>query len=335
MHPSSRSGPEALSPSRALVLVYLVLAHTLLVLPGEPLSHLLRGGDSAVVTLAFVGDVMLGRGVAEALGRDWEAAFVEVRPWLAGADLAWANLESPLTTEPRVTDGRDLRVSPDAVYALGAASFDVVGLSNNHALDAGVAGLLETRRVLQKAAIAPVLDSPVRQALLPVSLVFLAFDDTAGRLDMEAVREAVSASARATDFVIVSMHWGAEYQVAPTVRQRAIATDLANAGVHLVIGHGPHVLQRVEWMGDTLVAYSLGNFLFDQPYPIDCRQGAILWVTLHRDRIVEVGAIPTIATRGRARLARLTDAAAILARLDLERASMSHYRVHQPGEDQW
>ena len=335
MHPSSRSGLEALSPSRALALVYLVLAHALLALPGEPSPHLLRGGDSAVVTLAFVGDVMLGRGVEQALGGDWQAAFAEVRPWLAGADLAWANLESPLTTRPRVTEGRDLRASTDAVYALSAASFDVVGLSNNHALDAGVAGLLETRRLLQEAGIGSVVASPVRRALSPVSLVFLAFDDTAGRLDMEAVQEAVSASAGAADFVVVSMHWGAEYQAAPTARQRAMATDLVKAGVHLVIGHGPHVLQRVEWIGDTLVAYSLGNFLFDQPYPMDCRQGTVLWITLHGQRIVEVGAIPTVATRGRTRLAGLTDAAAVLARLGLERASMSQFRVHQPGEDRW
>ena len=326
-HLISRSGPEALSLSRSAILVCLVLAHLLLVLKGDSPSRAERGVDGAVVTLAFVGDVMLGRGVAQALGGDWEAAFAEVDPWLARSDLVLANLESPLTALPRATEGRDLRASPDAVRALSAAGFGVVGLSNNHTMDGGEAGLLETRRVLKQAVIESVSDLPLRQTHLPVSLVFLAFDDTDGHLDRGSVREAVASSARSTDFVVVSMHWGAEYQAAPTARQQAIATDLAQAGAHLVIGHGPHVLQRVEWIEDTMVAYSLGNFLFDQPYPIDCRQGVILWITLHRNRIVGARAIPTAVAGGRVRPAGPADAAAILARLGLDQASMSQVRV--------
>ena len=134
-------------------------------LPGEPIS--------LTTTLAFVGDVMLGRGVAQALDGDWEAAFAGVRPWLAEADLALANLESPLTTAlplslssplgmlplplspPTGGDegGYDLRAPLEAVAALRAAGFDVVSLANNHALDAGQAGLRETAGTLRVAGI--------------------------------------------------------------------------------------------------------------------------------------------------------------------------------------
>jgi poly-gamma-glutamate capsule biosynthesis protein CapA/YwtB (metallophosphatase superfamily) len=78
------------------------------------------------------------------------------------------------------------------------------------------------------------------------------------------------------------------------------------------------VLQRAEWLGETLVAYSLGNFLFDQPYPADCRWGAVLRAVFQGDRIVAVEALPTVVEQGRVLPAGLEDAAAILARLALD-----------------
>ncbi len=267
-------------------------------------------------TLVFVGDVMLGRGVAQALDGDWEAAFAEVRPWLAGADVAFANLESPLTTAPQVSDGYDLRALPEATAALHTAGFDVVSLANNHALDAGEAGLQETVDTLHTAEIGTLVDwSPIYQCTNVPTYHFLAFDDSVAPLNLKAATEVVAAAAEQAAVVIVSIHWGGEYQAAPGPRQQAVARALSDAGAGVIVGHGPHVLQRVEWMGETLVAYSLGNFLFDQPYPADCCQSAILRLTLRGDHIVAVEAIPTVVERGRVRPAGPDDSAAILARL--------------------
>jgi poly-gamma-glutamate synthesis protein (capsule biosynthesis protein) len=282
---------------------------------------------------------MLGRGVAQALDGDWGAAFAQVRPWLAEADLTFANLESPLTTAPPslsspptiggTEGGRyDLRAPPEAVAALRQASFDVVSLSNNHALDAGEAGLRETMDTLRAAGIGAVVDwetsklvdwapSPMYQSTnLPVYHL-LAFDDSVAPLDVEAATDAVATAAERADVVVVSIHWGGEYQAAPGPRQQAIARAISDAGATLIVGHGPHVLQRVEWVEETLVAYSLGNFLFDQPYPSDCRWGAILRVTMQGDRIATVEAVPTVVERGRVGLADIETAAAIYNRLGL------------------
>ena len=317
----------------------------LLLLPGEPALLVLsacpersrREAEGPTLTLALVGDVMLGRGVAQALDGDWEAAFAEVRPWLDVAELTFANLESPLTTAPQVSDGYDLRAPPEAAAALRAAGFDVVSLANNHALDAGEAGLAETVATLNAMGIAGLVNwetgalgnwetgklvdwSPpysfahYSSTHLPI-YYFLACDDSAVPLDLESVAETVTAAAEQADLVIVSIHWGGEYQAAPGPRQRAVARTLADAGAGFIVGHGPHVLQRVEWVGETLVAYSLGNFLFDQPYPADCRQGAILRLTLQGDRFVAVEAIPTVVERNRVVPAGPEDSAAILARL--------------------
>jgi len=313
-------------------LIYSFLIYSFLfLLPGE--------STPSTITLAFVGDVMLGRGVAQALDGDWEAAFTEVQPWLAEADLAFANLESPLTAAPGPPMGGayDLRAPPEAVAALRVAGFDVVSLANNHALDAGEVGLQETVSTLSAAGIAPLVDgeagrSPVYQsANLPTFRMF-AFDDSLVPLNVQAAGQAVAAAVKQVDLVVVSIHWGGEYQAAPGPRQRAIARALADAGARLIVGHGPHVLQRVEWAGETLVAYSLGNFLFDQLYPADCRWGAILRVTLQGDRIVAVEPLPTIVARARVRPASPEEAAAILARLALGPASGVQYPVSSTRE---
>jgi len=297
-------------------------------------------------TLALVGDLMLGRGVAEALDGDWEVAFAQVRPWLAEADLAFANLESPLTTASYVGDGYDLRALPEAVVALDVAGIDVVSLANNHVLDAGAVGLAQTLTALDTAGIAGLVDGetgklvarppspsvqstdlPIYQSTNIPIYHLLAFDDTVAPLDLRAAADAVTAAAEQADLVIVSIHWGGEYHAAPTSRQQAIARELAIAGASLIVGHGPHVLQRVEWMGETLVAYSLGNFLFDQPYPADCRWGVVLRITLRGDCIAAVEALPTVADQGRVRPAGPEDAAAILTRLALEPAPNTQYPI--------
>jgi poly-gamma-glutamate capsule biosynthesis protein CapA/YwtB (metallophosphatase superfamily) len=282
-------------------------------------------------TIALAGDVSLGRGVAQALDRDWTSVFAAVQPWLAGADLTFANLESPLTTAPQAHSKYDLRAPPEAVAALRVAGFDVVSLANNHALDAGEAGLRETVDTLSQAGITPLINRETGRLVdwcagnqstnyqstnLP-SYRLLAFDDSVAPLDVETTARAVTAAAAHGDVVVVSIHWGGEYQAAPGPRQKAVAQTLAEAGADVIVGHGPHVLQRVEWLGETLVAYSLGNFLFDQPYPGDCRQGAILHLTLRGGHVVAVKAIPTVVARGRVIPAGCEDARAILDRLSL------------------
>jgi poly-gamma-glutamate synthesis protein (capsule biosynthesis protein) len=301
----------------------------LLALPGEGCASSGDGSPSlpASLTLILVGDVMLGRGVAQALDGDWEAAFAEVRPWLGeGGDRpgqaqtrskALANLESPLTALPQVADGHDLRAPPEAAAALHAAGFDAVSLANNHALDAGEAGLRETASALRGAGIVPWTESTPTVIAGAPSVRGLAFDDSAASLDVASAAVAVADAAAQADVVVVSIHWGGEYQAAPGARQQAIASALSEAGARVIAGHGPHVLQPVEWVGETLVAYSLGNFLFDQHYPLDCRWGAILRVTLQGTRVAAVEAIPTVAERGRVRRADGETAEAIIDRLEL------------------
>jgi hypothetical protein len=317
-----------------LLICLLLLA--LLALPGQGCARSEESPSAidgelaaeAPLTLVLVGDVMLGRGVAQMLDGDWEAAFAEVRPWLGESCdgpgqgqaqcVVLANLESPLTTLPQIAEGYDLRAPPEAVAALRAAGFDALSLANNHALDAGRAGLRETESTVRGAGIVPWLGAIPVTVVQDPSVRGIAFDDSVVRLDVQAAADAVAGLAGGAQAVIVSIHWGGEYQAAPSARQQAIARALSEAGAVVIAGHGPHVLQRVEWMGETLVAYSLGNFLFDQHYPLDCRWGAILRVTLQGAQVVAVEAIPTVAEWGRVQRADAETAGAIMERLKLE-----------------
>jgi poly-gamma-glutamate synthesis protein (capsule biosynthesis protein) len=250
--------------------------------------------------------------VAADLNRDWAAAFVAVAEPLRRADLAFANLESPLTTAPQIAAGYDLRAPPEAAMALDEAGFDAVSLANNHTKDAGEPGLRETEAALAAAGVTGVREGVT---YCEAGICVLALDDSGEPVDIDVAADRVRAAVAEGNIVIVSIHWGGEYQAQPSPRQEHLAHALVAAGADLVVGHGPHVLQRIEWIAGAPVAYSLGNFLFDQAYPADCRQGAILRVTVCSSRVCGIEVVPTVVEDGRVQLAGSEEAEAILQRL--------------------
>lgn len=267
-----------------------------------PLLALALGVQPApgAVTLALLGDVMLGRGMAEA-ACNGENPLGYLKARLKAADLALANLESPLSDAPlRPGAPYDLRARPGRAAALATAGLDLLSLANNHALDAGEAGLIETRESLRAGGLLPL--GPGAQPLFltrrGLRLALLAFEDVTRPLDLEAATQAVREARQGGAIVIVSLHWGGEYRTAPQARQVALAGALAEAGAALVWGHHPHALQPVAWLkaagqpNPTLVAYSLGNALFDQPAPPDSRRGALLAVLVDAQGARSAAALP-------------------------------------------
>ncbi|HZD56130.1 MAG TPA: CapA family protein [Anaerolineales bacterium] len=258
------------------------------------------------VRLALLGDVMLGRGVAQVSSAypGERGELFELAPVLSAADLALANLESPITNASLVRRGYDLRADPalaaPLLEGLSESGLDVFSLANNHALDCGLIGLQATQTALKDHGLAFIGPDPTQlwRSVGGLRIAFLAFEDVTSPLDLIwAQRSVVSAAARA-DLVVISLHWGLEYRSIPTLRQRHIAQSLADAGADLIWGHHPHVLQPVEWLRghgrsrSTLVAYSLGNALFDQVVPPEARKGAVLLVTLGVIGVQSVQAVP-------------------------------------------
>jgi len=304
----------------------------------------------ATLDLRAVGDVMVARGVARTAARHGAAALLaESRPVLAG-DLTLGNLESPLTTAsaPARPGPYRLLASPTQVAALSAAGFDLLGLANNHALDAGPEGLAETLATLREAGMAAAgAGQSEAAALAPVLLkarglrvAVLAFNDVRdpadgrgglapagdrawpnpdfadcppgaeqcphGRAWLSArALEAVTAARAEADAVVVLVHWGVEYAAEPGVRQRAWAARLVAAGADLVLGCHPHVLQPVETLTSAgrsgIVAYSLGNFLFDGPANPALSSGAVLRALLDHEGVALLAVAPVATAGGRPR----------------------------------
>jgi len=243
------------------------------------------------VTLALLGDVMLGREVKTS-----SDTFSYLQPFLQSADLALANLESPLSTAPaQTTSAYSLCADTEQAAWLAKAGLDLLSLANNHHLDCGLNGLAETQQVLREAGleyIGPGAAMVLRQ-VKGVSLAFLAFNAT-NDFDLEAAAKNVRSAHDSGASVIVSMHWGNEYQSGSSPEQERIANRLAESGATVIWGHHAHVLQPMTWINETLVLYGLGNALFDQGGLASTRQSALVFVTLDTARAREVRAIPFV-----------------------------------------
>ncbi|MCA9925945.1 MAG: CapA family protein, partial [Anaerolineales bacterium] len=318
---------------------------------GRPLT-----ADEPVVELIAVGDVMLGRGVAEE-----PEPLAAAAPWLAAADLTLGNLESVIVEDgtPRTTlsDGPQpiiLQAPVTAVSHLTTAGFDILSLANNHSLDFGPEGLAETAVRLQNTHIVPIgagpdADSayqPLIRKMNGVRLAFLAFNavpepgsgeqlpvngDQWQRADWDEARaiDAVTRARAQADAVIVSMHWGYEYELQTDPGQETAVQVLFAAGADLVLGHHPHVVQEISIQPQnakraqseisssarsaTSVAFSLGNFVFDQGQGAT-DQGLALRVFFDAQGLRAVQALPVWAGP-RPRLMTLEEAAPLLMRI--------------------
>nr|WP_281376965.1 CapA family protein [Deinobacterium chartae] len=283
-----------------------------------------RGGaGEPALTLVLGGDLMLGReGQLSAPGGP--RALSALAPALQRADLALANLESPIASAPARTRGVDLRAPAQAARLLEQASFAALSVVNNHALDAGASGQRQTRSALRAIGVHPLDARPWLRTLRSTRLAFVALMDdpaTPEAASRQAMVRAVQAARQAADRVVVSVHWGHEFGPV-SGRQRRAAAALVSAGAELVFGHGPHVLQpvvRLEAGGRAgWVAYSLGNLVSDQPYPTS-RLGTLLIARLERGHW-QLAALPTRQTAQGVRPAEGEDALEALRRLGLPRA---------------
>jgi poly-gamma-glutamate capsule biosynthesis protein CapA/YwtB (metallophosphatase superfamily) len=249
--------------------------------------------------IGLLGDVMLGRGVAQALQgsnpRDlWSP---EVRELAESCDLVVANLECCVSERGEPTKripGKPFffRAPPTAIESLRAASIGVAGLANNHALDFEREALLDTLDLVSGAGIETVgagrdLEETRRGAIVPLDGVRLgvlaisdhpsefeateeapgiAYADLSRRLP-DWVAEELARLRSAADHVLAFCHWGPNMTTAPARWQRRTAERLTDAGADLVAGHSAHVFHGVGWTGRGPVLYDLGDGLDD--YAVD------------------------------------------------------------------
>lgn len=247
------------------------------------------------VRIAFVGDLMLDRGIRQIAGRlGYEVFLAGIAEIAQEVDVVVGNLEGPITTHASKSiytdseDGQDhftFTFAPEVATHLASAGVSVVSLANNHALDFGAEGLVQTRAHLRDAGIGFFGDPHepayhihmVEREDMTVALV--GYNQFGSPHETET-REAIARARADSDWVIVMPHWGEEYTTEITDTQYRLARDFIEAGADVVMGAHPHVIQRSERYQDGVVYYSLGNAVFDQWFSADVSCGLAVLVTL-------------------------------------------------------
>lgn len=245
--------------------------------------------DTDTIRLAFVGDLLLGASVETTMRKQGlEYPFSGALEYLTSPDLTAGNLENPITTRGIPAENKQyvFKGSPDLLPPLKEAGFDIVSLANNHTLDQGTEGLLDTIAHLKEAGIAnvgggnddteaftPVVleKNGIKVAYLSVSRVvpegsWKADKNHPGVAEAYDSTRAVAAIAKAkqeADLVVIMVHWGVERADQPVEHQTTLSRQFIDAGADLVIGSHPHVMQGFEQYKGKWIAYSLGNFIFN------------------------------------------------------------------------
>lgn len=264
-----------------------------LLIPKFSLSSFISKKDQETTVLS-VGDIMLGRycNVQMLKRKDFRYLFSNTANFTSSADITFGNLEAPfLENCPTTETGMVFCARPEAIEGLAFGGFNLLSIANNHILNHGQEGLEQTKNLLSKNNI-QFSDSNnlTKKELNNVNFGFLSFDLVTypNTQVIEKVKENISK----VDVLIVSLHWGAEYQKEPGSQQKKLAHELLDAGVKIILGHHPHVTQPTETYGNGLIFYSLGNFIFDQPWSEATKQGQIAKITFEGEKIKSYEVVP-------------------------------------------
>ncbi|MBI5465804.1 MAG: CapA family protein, partial [Candidatus Kerfeldbacteria bacterium] len=235
---------------------------------------------------------------------------------LAGVDFNFGNLESPFSGSDKFNPSPTLVFNAPRANVLGLReyNFKVVSLANNHALDQGLKGLKYTKDYLAKNNVQVIgVGSGLEEAWRPgivasgglkigfIAASYASLNDNGKKSnnyvarieDVTRLRKSVADLKAVVDYVVVAMHAGTEYTHKPNQAQQSFARAAVEAGADMVIGHHPHWVQQIEQYQGKYIFYSLGNFIFDQEWSRQTKEGLVLKISLTRVGELESPALNT------------------------------------------
>lgn len=238
------------------------------------------------ITLLFGGDVMLGRTVMTKSQemKDFNYPFLHIATVTSSADITLVNLENPIVTNcPPHYEGFIFCTVPEMAGSLAYAGIDIVNLANNHTLNYGQRGFDETKSELNNLGVSYVGDNNlIIKKINDKKIGFLGFDFLTNRPNEQDYNFIIE-SAGQVDMLVVTVHWGVEYQPHPADYQKEWARKIIESGADIIVGHHPHVIQDIEYIDGKPVYYSLGNLVFDQMWSEKTRQGLLIKLTIDKD----------------------------------------------------
>jgi|GEM_PF-742221 len=291
------------------------------------------------ISLLFVGDIMLDRTVATRIrqANDFGYPFEHVGNLKDGAfgkyDLVVGNLEGPVTAQRQASSKSiSFRFDPKVIDVLKSVGFDALSQANNHSLDQGRSGFGESYRRLYEAGLQPFGHETLDDATS--SLVFLqkrgrkiallGFNITSNPLDRKEAFQALRKARAEADFVVPFIHWGNEYKNKPSPAQIELAHWFVDSGADAVIGSHPHWMESIEAYRGRPIAYSLGNFVFDQDWSVETNYGLAVGLILADGRS-ELRLFPVRLDKSRPYVLQGTERMARLKHLaDISSASLGN-----------
>lgn len=271
--------------------------------------------EKKIVSLAFVGDIMLNRRVEMMMmaNGDYRFPFLKIAKDLTDTDLLFGNLEGPISDKgTKVGSIYSFRASPEAIEGLEFAGFDVLSLANNHSFDYGKEALQDTFSLLEDAGIDYVgagSNSEKAFGLLirevnGLKVGYLAYTNLGPKTwragqsspglawvnedSFAELKKNISLARARSDVLIVSIHAGEEYIKDPSSFQVNFSRLAIDSGADIVIGHHAHVTQKSEEYNGGYIFYGLGNFVFDQSFSNQTMQGQMIKVLVENGKIKEV-----------------------------------------------
>ncbi|GIO37206.1 hypothetical protein J41TS12_20670 [Paenibacillus antibioticophila] len=269
------------------------------------------------VVISFAGDTLFSGKVENRLKQaGYDYPYKHVRDLFLQDDLTVLNLETPVTEggTPEEEKTYVFKSSPEALPEMVRAGVEAVNLANNHILDQGVEGLLDTLGHLSEAgvlhvgagknskeAFAPVYveRNGIRIALCGFSRVIPRKEWAAGKgpgvaatYDSTQAVKTVQEARNQADLVLVVVHWGKERTVELEKHQTELAHAYIDAGADLVIGGHPHVLQGLESYKGKWIAYSIGNFIFTKSKDPNTWETAVFQATCSKAGDCELKLVP-------------------------------------------
>lgn len=249
--------------------------------------------------LLFVGDLMFDRGIRYYAAKNGSNEFIfdKISPLLLSNDLVIANLEGPITDNKSIslgtisgsTNNYFFTFKPSLAQTLFTENIRLVNLGNNHILNFGKNGVESTQKYLEQENISYFgIPNGKRSEIKEVGglkIAFVSYNEFSGaniNAEQTATVEEIKRIKLEADIVVVFSHWGVEYSLTPINSVKNLAHQFIDAGADLIIGSHPHVIEPMEIYNDKRIYYSLGNFIFDQHFNENVRNGMGVAVTIDK-----------------------------------------------------
>ena len=250
-------------------------------------------------TLLVTGDIIPARGVNyfATVRHDFLWPFRPTATFTSNADITYINLESPLFSGCPVSAAESFTFCGDARFIDGLTFMGakVANLANNHLTNYGAEGVTATDQLLQShgiqtSGLGPVAVIDVRG----VKFGFIGFNGVGRAIDQAGLKAGIARARELADIVVVQFHWGKEYERQPMADRGvptpddpvAIGHEAIDWGADIVIGNHPHWYQGIEVYHGRLITYAHGNFVFDQMWSEETREGVLGTYTFYGTQLV-------------------------------------------------